>query len=91
MEQEWEDLTDGLIQALEAEGITEAEALVVVGIDTQTRELTTRSFARSDGERNPSAGESSEHLGDLKVFGAKLEINSPRRCYYNGYYWVCYA
>ena len=37
MEQEWEDLTNELIQALEAEGITEAEALVVVGIDTQTR------------------------------------------------------
>ena len=44
----------------------------------------------SGWERDPNAGDPSEHMGELRVFGALLEINSPRRCYWNGHRWVCF-
>ena len=92
---EWEQLTpdnDGTRKVFEGVseiGVGYPEVVVVVGQDTEGQ-LRARSFAAPSGERDPNAGDPSEHMGELRVFGALLEINSPRRCYWNGNRWVCF-
>ena len=69
-------------------GVENPEVVVVVG--EEEGQLTARSFAAPSGQRDPNAGDPSEHMGELRVFGAILEINSPRRRHRNGHRWVCF-
>ncbi len=93
---EWEQLTSDnddprtrkLFEAVSEIGVENPEVVVVVG--HAEGQLRARSFAAPRGERDPNAGDPSEHMGELRVFGALLEINSPRRCYWNGHRWVCF-
>jgi hypothetical protein len=91
-EYEWEYFTDELRDGLRSVGIENPEAIVVFEYDEarQGEPQRTRSFAADAGQRNPGAGDPSELLGNLTVFGAKLDVNSPRRCYWNGHRWVCF-